>query len=169
MQPQRRVTLSRSSVIGCSEPTPLNDPVFFERYDTGFVADRVAELFPFIRQCLSKEAQYGLCELVQGGVCHVCVHGAPKALNRVQMGRVCWQKAQPYPKVWAVQSWLKYLNVVITCVVHEDMKVCLRRVVAVQLFQHLFGCLGVDLLTLNKGELKYLHIKRALYIEALAP
>ena len=70
--------------------------------------------------------------------------------------------------VWAVQPWLKYLGVVITRVVHEDMNGGHCRVVVFQLFQHLFGRLGVDLLALNKGELEGLKIERALNVEALA-
>ena len=72
----------------------LNNLVFFEGDDTEIVANRVAELFPIIRQRLAKEAQYGLCELIESGVvpivCHPFVHNAPKALNRVQVGRICW-------------------------------------------------------------------------------
>ena len=76
---------------------------------------------------------------------------------------------QLYLAIWAVQPWLKYLGVVITRVVHEDMNGRHCRVVAFQLFQHLFGRLGVDLLTLNKGELEGLKVERALYVEPLAP
>ena len=52
---------------------------------------------------------------------------------------------------------------VITRIIDKDMDGCHRRVVAFQLFQHLFCRLGVDPLTLNKGELEGLKVERALY------
>ena len=56
----------------------------------------------------------------------------------------------------------------ISGIVDKDMDGRLGRVVALQFFQHLLGCLGVDPLTLDKGELKSLQIKRALDIKPLA-
>ena len=42
-------------------------------------------------------------------------------------------------------------------------------VVAFQLFQHLSGCLGIDLLAFHRGDLESLKVKRALNVEPLAP
>ena len=85
------------------------------------------------------------------------------------MRRVCWQKLQPYPALRTVQPWLKYLSVVTARVVQKDMNGRHCRGVALQLFQHLLGRMGVDLLTLNKGELEGLKVERASYVEPLAP
>ena len=74
-------------------------------------------------------------------VYHPFVHHTPMTLNRAQVRRV----------------------------VHEDMNGCHCRVVAFQLFLHLFCRLSVDLLTRDKGELEGLKVECSLYVEPLAP
>ena len=56
----------------------------------------------------------------------------------------------------------------ISGIVYKDVDERHGGIVALQLFQHLFGCLGIDLLGLDKGELKGFKIKRALNVQALS-
>ena len=76
---------------------------------------------------------------------------------------------QLHPAFRAVEPWLKYLGMMIAGIVDKDMDGRPGLVVALQLFQHLLGCLGIDLFAFYKGELECLKVKRTLNIEPLAP
>lgn len=56
----------------------------------------------------------------------------------------------------------------VTSIVEKDVNCRHGRVLGFQLFQHLPRCLGIDLLTIHKGELKGLKIKCALNVQPLA-
>ena len=155
-----------------TEGLPPNHFVFLERYDAEVVGDGVAEFGPFCWQACAEEVENCLGELVGRCivpiVCDPIVHDAPKALDRVKMRGICWQEMQLHPVLWAVEPWLKYLGMMIAGIVDKDMDGRHGLVVALQLCQHLLGCLGIDLLAFHKGELEGLKVKRALNVEPLA-
>jgi len=65
--------------------------------------------------------------------------------------------------------WLEYLGVMIAGIVQEDMDGSHGWGAALQLFQYLSGCLGIDLLTFHEGERQGFKIKRTLNVEQLSP
>lgn len=87
----------------------------------------------------------------------------PKSSRRV--GR---QTVQLYPTLRAFKPRLEYLGVMMAGIVQENMDGSHGWVVALQLFQHLSGCLGIDLLTFHEGELEGLKVKRTLNVEPLS-
>ena len=96
------------------------------------------------------------------------VHDSPKALNGIEMGRVGWQEVQFHATLRTFKPWLKYLGMMVTCIVEYDVNHTHRGVGIRNLFQHLPGGYSIDLFALNKDELKSFEIKCALNVDPLA-
>ena len=84
------------------------------------------------------------------------------------MGRVGWQEMQFHATLRTFRPWLKYLGMMVTCIVEYDVNFTHRGVNFLNLFQHLPGGYSIDLVALDKDELGNFEIKCALNVDPLA-
>ena len=86
------------------------------------------------------------------------VHDSPKALNRIEVVRVGLQEVQFHATLSTFNPWLKYLGMLVTCIVEYDVNHTHRGLGILNLFQNLPSGYSIYLFDLNKDELKSFEI-----------